>query len=68
MAVGGKTRKSASKKNVDGKSRKLNDYFVKMLDAKKRGLASFTYKGSTYVRKMNSIRDGAKAVPIYKKK
>lgn len=66
MAVG-KTRK-ITRKNLNGKSRKLNDYFVKMLDAKKRGLASFTYKGSTYVRKMNSIRDGAKAVPIYKKK
>lgn len=60
MAEGGKSRK-----NVSGK--KLNPYFVKMLDAKKRGLESFTYKGATYVRKMNAIRPGATPVPIYKK-
>ena len=43
--------------------RGLNAYFKLMLDAKKKGLASFMYKGSNYVGKKH-----AKLGMIYKKK
>lgn len=42
-----KTRKSKSK-------RPLNKYFKMMLDARKRGLPSFTYNGKTYTDKSGS--------------
>jgi hypothetical protein len=62
---GGKTlRKSNS--TSSGTRRKLNDYFKKLLEAKKKGAASFMYKGKKYERKMHSIRKGAPAMPIYK--
>jgi len=45
------------------KKRKMNDYFKKMTSAKKKGLKSFVYKGTTYVGKKHP-RLGM----IYKKK
>ena len=50
-----------------GKSRKLNAYFKKLMDAKSKNLDSFEYKGAKYVRSMHAIRPGATKVPIYKK-
>ena len=50
-------------KKVRKKKRKLNKYFQMMLDAKKKGLASFKYNGKTYVGKKHK-RLGM----IYKKK
>ena len=55
-----KSRKTKKKKR---RKRKLNKYFALMLAAKKKGLASFKYKGKTYVgRKHNRLG------MIYKKK
>ena len=45
----------------------MNEYFKLMLAAKASKKPSFMYKGSKYVRKMHSIRPGAKPVAIYKK-
>jgi len=50
---GKKSRKSRStrkkrKTRKKGKKRGLNPYFKLMLNAKKKGLASFKYKGKTY--------------------
>lgn len=59
------TRKTGSK--TSGKTRKLNAYFKKLMDAKSKNLASFEYKGAKYVRSMHAIRPGATKVPIYKK-
>ena len=50
-------------KKVRKKKRKLNKFFVLMLAAKKKGLASFKYNGKTYVGKKDK-RLGM----IYKKK
>ena len=44
---GTKTRVRQSKKVRSGK-RRLNEYFTKMLDAKKNNLPEFGYKGKTY--------------------
>lgn len=41
-----RTRKKS--KSRKGKKRPLNAYFKLMLNAKKKGLASFKYKGKTY--------------------
>ena len=44
-----KTRRTRKKsKSRKGKKRPLNAYFKLMLNAKKKGLASFKYKGKTY--------------------
>ena len=53
-----KTRKKrrTRKKGKKGKKRGLNGFFKLMLDAKKKGLASFKYKGKTYKgRKHNRL-------------
>tara|TARA_B100001142_G_C14251085_1_gene623232 strand:- start:100 stop:627 length:528 start_codon:yes stop_codon:yes gene_type:complete len=57
------TKKGRKTKKVRKKKRKLNKYFAMMLDAKKKGLASFKYNGKTYVGKKHN-RLGM----IYKKK
>ena len=44
-----KTKPKSTKKT----KRPLNDYFNLMLDAKKKDLDSFEYKGTTYVKKNN---------------
>ena len=46
-----KTLTKDSKKSSKKKKKKVNEYFKLMLDAKKKDLPSFTYKGSTYYRK-----------------
>lgn len=44
-------RSKKSKRKSSGKKRKLNQFFRMMMDAKKRNLPSFTYKGKTYHQK-----------------
>ena len=44
-------------------AKKMNDYFKKMIKAKKTGAKSFTYKGNTYVSKKTKT-----GMLIYKKK
>ena len=56
-------RKSRKTKKKRRRKRKLNQYFKLMLAAKKKGLTSFKYKGSTYVGRKHK-RLGM----IYKKK
>lgn len=71
--VGGKPKKSKKPKKTGSKKRPLNEYFKKMLDAKKRGLKEFSYKTKagkvkTYVRKVSkSPKSGAELV-VYKEK
>jgi hypothetical protein len=74
--VGGKVKKAKKvkkPKKTGSKKRPLNEYFKKMLDAKKRGLKEFTYKTKagdvkTYVRKVTkSPKSGAELV-VYKEK
>lgn len=68
---GGKKAKKAKK--TGSKKRPLNEYFKKMLAAKKSGATSFTYKTKagkvkTYVRKVTkSPKSGAELV-VYKEK
>ena len=58
-------KKTTKKK---GTKKKLNEYFKLMLDAKKKKLEEFTYKGKKYVRKVSkSPRSGAELI-VYKKK
>jgi hypothetical protein len=45
------------------KKRKLNEYFTKMLAAKRKGAKSFTHNGNTYVAKKAKT-----GITIYKKK
>ena len=47
---GKKSRKTRKKRRTrkKGKKRGLNGFFKLMLDAKKKGLSSFKYKGKTY--------------------
>ena len=47
---GKKSRKTRKKRRTrkKGKKRGLNGFFKLMLSAKKKGLASFKYKGKTY--------------------
>ncbi len=45
----GKAEKKTKKAKKGKKKRKLNQFFVLMLDAKKKGLKSFKYKKNTYV-------------------
>ena len=47
---GKKSRRTRKKRKTrkKGKKRGLNPYFKLMLNAKKKGLASFKYKGKTY--------------------
>ena len=59
----GKVEKKTKKSKKGKKKRKLNQFFVLMLDAKKKGLSSFKYNGNTYVGKKHK-RLGM----IYKKK
>jgi len=47
-----RTRKK--RKTRKGKKRPLNAYFKLMLNAKKKGLASFKYKGKTYKGKKHN--------------
>lgn len=47
-----RTRKKS--KSRKGKKRPLNAYFKLMLNAKKKGLASFKYKGKTYKGKKHN--------------
>jgi len=47
-----RTRKKS--KTRKGKKRPLNAYFKLMLNAKKKGLASFKYKGKTYKGKKHN--------------
>ena len=69
--VGGKKPKKAKK--TGSKKRPLNEYFKKMLAAKKSGAASFEYKTKagalkTYVRKVTkSPKSGAELI-VYKLK
>lgn len=50
-----KTRRTRKKsKSRKGKKRPLNAYFKLMLNAKKKGLASFKYKGKTYKGKKHN--------------
>jgi len=42
------SRKNRPVKSNKSKSKKLNEYFVKMLKAKKEGAQSFEYKNKTY--------------------
>ena len=44
-------------------AKKMNEYFTKMVAAKKRGAESFEYKGNTYVKKTTKT-----GMSIYKKK
>tara|TARA_B110000971_G_C19975408_1_gene484693 strand:- start:686 stop:862 length:177 start_codon:yes stop_codon:yes gene_type:complete len=41
-------KRKSPKKKVKKVKRKMNEYFKKMLAAKKSGAKSFTYKGNTY--------------------
>ena len=43
--------------------RKMNEFFKKMVKAKKSGAKSFTYKGKTYVGKKSKT-----GMMVYKKK
>jgi len=43
--------------------KKLNAYFQKMLEAKRKGLDSFEYNGNKYVKKT-----GKNGLVVYKKK
>ena len=45
----GKAEKKTKKAKKGKKKRKHNQFFVLMLDAKKKGLKSFKYKKNTYV-------------------
>ena len=47
----GKTSKRTKSKKGSKKKRKLNQYFKLMLNAKKKKLKSFMYKGAEYVGK-----------------
>jgi hypothetical protein len=52
---GKKSRRTRKKKKTrKGKKRPLNAYFKLMLNAKKKGLASFKYKGKTYKGKKHN--------------
>tara|TARA_B110000285_G_C14487954_1_gene322586 strand:+ start:119 stop:493 length:375 start_codon:yes stop_codon:yes gene_type:complete len=53
---GGKKARRTRKKSKSrkGKKRPLNAYFKLMLNAKKKGLASFKYKGKTYKGKKHN--------------
>ena len=52
---GKKARRTRKKgKTRKGKKRPLNAYFKLMLNAKKKGLASFKYKGKTYKGKKHN--------------
>jgi hypothetical protein len=70
--VGGKPKKKKAKK-TGSKKRPLNEYFKKMLAAKKSGAKEFTYKTKagkvkTYFRKVvKSPKSGAELV-VYKEK
>ena len=55
--------KMKSMKMKSGMKKPLNAYFKLMLDAKKKGLASFKYNGKTYVGKKHD-----KLGMIYKSK
>ena len=44
---------SKSKRNLSGGKRKLNEYFKRMLSAKKAGAKSFTYNNNTYVGRIH---------------
>lgn len=48
------SRRSKSRKSKGSKRRPLNQFFKMMLDARKRGLPSFTYKNKTYTDKSGS--------------
>lgn len=58
MFWGGKSKKAAKKSGTRSRrpgsakkrrsGKKLNEYFTKMLDAKKNNLPEFGYKGKTY--------------------
>jgi hypothetical protein len=43
--------------------KKLNAYFEKMLEAKRKGLESFEYNGNKYVK-----QTGKNGIVVYKKK
>jgi hypothetical protein len=70
---GGKAKKAKKAKKTGSKKRPLNEYFKKMLAAKKSGAASFDYKTKegvtkTYVRKVTkSPKSGAELI-VYKAK
>lgn len=56
-------KQTKTKTKQTGGKRKMNEYFKKMLQAKKNNDQSFTYKTNTYVQK--TTKTGMK---IYKKK
>lgn len=47
-------RSKKSKRKSSGKKRKLNQFFKMMMDAKKRNMPSFVYKGKTYHQKQKN--------------
>ena len=47
-------RRRSRRRSVSGGKRKLNEYFKKMLEAKKHGDPQFTYKGKIYKREKTS--------------
>ena len=51
-----------SSRNQSGGRRKMNAYFKLMLNAKRKNLDSFRYKGKTYKKKMTKT-----GMSIYKK-
>ena len=51
-----------SNRNQSGGRRKMNAYFKLMLNAKRKNLDSFRYKGKTYKKKMTKT-----GMSIYKK-
>ena len=57
--MAGKTRKVGGKKSG---TRKLNGYFKKMIDARKKDLKSFTYGGNKYNKMI-----GPTGMTMYKK-
>ena len=55
-------RRRRSSRNQSGGRRKMNAYFKLMLNAKRKNLDSFRYKGKTYKKKMTKT-----GMSIYKK-
>ena len=49
----GSSKRSGSTKSSGSKKRKHNEYFQKMLHAKKNNLSSFQYNGNQYVGKQH---------------
>ncbi len=59
----GKKRQATKKRK--GKKKKMNEFFKLLIDAKKKVLPFFKYKGSTYKRKVGTKTN--KTMVLYKK-